>query len=542
MNYEQNNGMNNNYNNQNYNNDFNNGYNNYPYNNPNMINNNKQPLSYHIKRFLIGFLLILILIFLLLWLLPTKQDMQDAITDSLNPLYDRIFGENIETMKEVAIAYYTTDRLPKKEGDTKKLTLGEMLEMKLLLEIKDKNGEMCDTDDSYVEITKMEKEYKMKVNLSCGDEEDYIIVYLGCYDYCLNDICEKKEETKKAAKQSVIEKVTNNVKKVTTTVKEKVTKTYYCKVVNGKYYDANGKIVSKTAYKKSCEKPAPKVYYCKIVNGKYYDANGKVVSKSAYEKSCKKEEPKYKYLYEKTVTVHYDKEYSDWSPWSEDIEYDPNNNNINWGTHETSIYEKTDSKTITTKKRVNDLTKPVYKDVEIYIGSYTRWTCGNYDFFINSATNTTYYTTTGWVYKGIVTSSKILNTTNNVRYDLVSIDYGNCNNDTCSITPKYTYKKYTRSTTTTSNVSKTKSELEAKCTNVVKKEIPVYNIEKDFVEYEKKIVTDKKTVHYYHYKTRDITRQEETKTNTYTAWSYSKEDEKLIAQGYKYTGKYEKVN
>ena len=220
MNYEQNNGFNNNFNN-NDNNYNNNGYTNYGYNNPNMMNNNmgnmnnngKQPLSYHIKRFLIGFLLVAILIFILLWLFPTKQGIKDSLADSLAPLYDRIFAENIDTMKEVAIAYYTTDRLPKKEGDTEKLTLGEMLEMKLLLAIKDKNGDMCDPDDSYVEITKMDKEYKMKVNLSCGDEEDYIIVYLGCYDYCLNDVCEKKESTK-PKQQSIFQKVTNNIKKI----------------------------------------------------------------------------------------------------------------------------------------------------------------------------------------------------------------------------------------------------------------------------------------------------------------------------------------
>ena len=110
MNYEQNNGFNNNYNdNNNYNNYNNNGNLNYGYNNPNMMNNNmgnmnnngKQPLSYHIKRFLIGFLLIALLIFILLWLFPTKQGIKDSMAESLAPLYDRIFAENIDTMKEV---------------------------------------------------------------------------------------------------------------------------------------------------------------------------------------------------------------------------------------------------------------------------------------------------------------------------------------------------------------------------------------------------------------------------------------------------------
>ena len=548
MNYEQNNGFNNNYNdNNNYNNYNNNGNLNYGYNNPNMMNNNmgnmnnneKQPLSYHIKRFLIGFLLIALLIFILLWLFPTKQGIKDSMAESLAPLYDRIFAENIDTMKEVAIAYYTTDRLPKKEGDTKKLTLGEMLEMKLLLSIKDKNGEMCDPDDSYVEITKMNKEYKMKVNLSCGDEEDYIVVYLGCYNYCLNDICEKKEVTKsKPKQQSIFQKVTNNIKKI---IKPTPTKTqpakYYCAKVNGKYYNDKGKVVSKASYEKAC-KSKPAKYYCAVVNGKYYDNKGNSVSKSAYEKACNPQPTKYKYLYKKTVTT--ERQYSNWSNWSDDIEYDPNNNNINWGKHEFVWYEKNDSatKTLTTTKKVVDKSKPIYQTKKVLIGTYSRWACSGYDYFIDKTTSTTYQVTSGWRYVGTVTTSSIPANTNNVRYDWVDFDFSNCG-DICNSSHQYTFKKYVRSTSTTSKVSTSEESLRAVCNNVVKTEIPVYATVNEFLRYDKKLVTETETIYYYHKKTRKLISDE--KTNTYTAWSYSKNDEILINQGYKYTGIYEKV-
>lgn len=57
---------------------------------------------------------------------------------------------------------------------------------------------------------------------------------------------------------------------------------YYCKVVDGKYYDKDGKIVSEKEYKDSCD--GKKI--CVIENGKYYDREGKEVSKSEYEKLC----------------------------------------------------------------------------------------------------------------------------------------------------------------------------------------------------------------------------------------------------------------
>lgn len=539
MNYNQNNEFNNN-------NSYNNDYNNYGYN-QNTNNNNKEPLSYHIKRFLIGFLLVALLIFILLWLFPTKQGLKDSLTESLNPLYERIFQENIDTMKEVAIAYYTTDRLPSKEGETKKLTLGEMLEMKLLLAIKDKNGEMCSATESYVEITKMDKEYKMKVNLSCGNEEDYIVVYLGCYNYCLNDICEKKETTTKTTTKSgsssnnIIKKVTNNIKKVITTT---TTKKYYCAIVDGKYYNDKGKVVSKTAYEKAC-KSTTKTYYCAIVDGKYYDDKGNSVSKTAYEKACIEEEPVYKYQYQKTVTT--EKQYSNWSDWSDDIEYNPNNNNINWGKHELTWYEKHGSKTETEThkitKKVVDTTKPIYQEQKVLIGTYSRYACSGYDYFIDQTTSTTYQVTSGWTYVGKITTSSIPASTNNVKYELVDFDFTNCG-DICNSSHKYVFKKYVRSTSTTSKVSTSSSSLSAVCKSVVKIDIPVYATVNKFVAYDKKIVTETttttNTIYYYHYKTRKITQNEETKT--YTVWSDSKNDQTLINQGYKYTGVYQKIN
>ena len=636
MNYNPNNYNNqhNGYNNQNnYNNayNYNNGYNYNSYGpNQNMLNdqdnmnyNEKELVSYHIKRFLIGFLLLALLVFILLWLFPTKQGLKNTLSDSLNPLYERIFQENIDTMKEAAIAYYTTERLPENEGDTKKLTLGEMLEMKLLLAVKDKNGNMCDSTKSYVEVTKMEKEYKLKVNLSCGEEEDYILTYLGCYNYCLTDVCENKKvkEVREKARaevantnsnSNIINKVTKTIKKIVT-IKEKdpkpkppkyycavvngryydnkgniVTKSkyqkacgqtppkYYCAVVNGKYYDNKGNIVSKDKYKKACESTPPK-YYCAVINGKYYDDKGNVVSKEDYKKACEPTPPKYycaivndkyyddkgnevskeeyetacnppqtkyKYLYKKTV--HKEKEYSKWSEWSDDIEYNPDNNNINWGKHEFSWYEKARTKTdtITHKitKKVPDETKPMYQSQKLYVGTYSKYACAGYDYFIDEKTNTTYKATSGWSYVGKVTTNSIPASTNNVKYEFVDFDFTNCG-DICNINHQYTWKKYVRNTSTTSSTSTTESSLSAVCSKVEKIDIPVYATVNKFIGYDKKLVTETtketKKTYYYHYKTRKLTQKEETKV--YTQWSYNKHDEALIKEGYEYTGVYEEI-
>lgn len=163
--------------------------------------------SFSVRDLILQVLFVLLFIFILIWLFPTKNYMKNYIDkngstnesnyelDRLSVLYNQIFADNVEKMKDSAVGYFTTPRLPSKIGESKKLTLAEMYDLHLLLKLSDKDGKYCDTKKSYVEITKYEDEYRLKVNLSCGDEEDYIIVYLGCYNYCEDGVCEKQVST-----------------------------------------------------------------------------------------------------------------------------------------------------------------------------------------------------------------------------------------------------------------------------------------------------------------------------------------------------------
>lgn len=139
-----------------------------------------------IKDFISKLILIIIFILLLIWLVPWPN---------LDPLKDQIFNANLQTMKEAGISYFTTERLPEDIGDVETLTLGKMLDMHLLVPFTDRNGKACDVNDSYVSLEKQETEYLMKVNLKCSEEEDYILVHLGCYSYCTETLCEKRTGT-----------------------------------------------------------------------------------------------------------------------------------------------------------------------------------------------------------------------------------------------------------------------------------------------------------------------------------------------------------
>ena len=160
--------------------------------------------KYSIRNFLIKAVIAVVFIVLLIYLLPISKlggnsnnnnSNNNYNSQELNSLTAQIFAANINTMKEAAMKYYTIERLPQNVGDKKKLTLQEMLNMKLVLPLIDKEGKTCDLNASYVEIEKKDTEYQFKVNLKCGSQEDYIIVPVGCYDYCSNKgVCQKEIE------------------------------------------------------------------------------------------------------------------------------------------------------------------------------------------------------------------------------------------------------------------------------------------------------------------------------------------------------------
>lgn len=159
--------------------------------------------------FILKLILIIIFVLLLIKLVPWPN------MDSLNPLKDQIFNANLQTMKEAGITYFTTERLPVEVGDKTTLSLQKMLDMKLLVPFTDKDGNSCDVKASYVSLEKKETEYLMKVNLKCGEEENYILVHLGCYSYCTTDICEAKPNNTEKPKNPSTNKPTPTNKPTT---------------------------------------------------------------------------------------------------------------------------------------------------------------------------------------------------------------------------------------------------------------------------------------------------------------------------------------
>ena len=497
---------------------------------------NERKDSFNFKSFFLTLLLILLVVFLMLFIFPTKWDLKknhntgDGLQSTsdiqeLSILYDEIFANNVMRMKDAAIGYFTTDRLPKKVGESKKLTLQEMYDLHLVLKMKDKNGKACRVKKSYVEMTKLDNEYHLKVNLSCGDYDDYIIVYLGCYSYCSKGICEKKVEQSSTGKGKADVPSTN----------PKITTKYYCKIIDGKYYDAKGNVVSKSEYEKSCSTPK---YYCKVVNGKYYDKNGNIVSKENYEKSCttKKKMYEYKLTTSSTTTC------AAWSNWQKTAIR---------ATDTVKVETKTE-KEITgyTTKKVQIGTKKVTttKNVaEKYIAGYTTKlvATGTKKVWIGTTTQTTYTKVaagTVETYAGIGSGTSVPANTSTTTYKFLSTNKERscsyCNEETI-----YTYEIYKKETVYKTVESTVEVPVYKEVTVYEKKEVPVYasKVVPKTVTTEEPIYKDVQepiygNVTYYRSKTCKTT----PGTTTYK-WSYNYPDSELDSQGYKFTGNVKEV-
>ncbi len=266
------------------------------------------------RDFLLKLILIIIFVFLLVWLLPKFISPSTVVTkdgncggttngevcdnSGIKALTSQIFSDNLEKMKEAAINYYTDERLPKEVGESDTMTLSDMIGKHLITPLIDKNNKAVNVEKSYVKITKMDDEYILKVNIKDSEKEDYILVHLGCYNYCDSYLCEKQGKGSKVDVKGSSTPTANVPIKGSkggfpvAPVKPEVKR--YCEYYNGKYFGKYGQEVNRNTFNDECiVKPEPTVLKCTIKDGKYYDSTGIVVSRQEFEKQCMPEDKHY---------------------------------------------------------------------------------------------------------------------------------------------------------------------------------------------------------------------------------------------------------
>lgn len=433
-----------------------------------------------IRGVIVQILLMVMFIFILIAIFPTRSNLdklkQPQTVSSLEPLYDRIFNDNIIRMKDAAKDYYTTERLPKNVGDSVSMTLGDMLDKKIILPFTDRNGKSCDLEESYVKVTKEDQEYVMKVNLKCSDQENYLLVIMGCYEYCETGICEKTETD---VKTPVI-----RPSRPATIVKENTVRPIY----------NNNVTINNNVTCENCKPTDPKPEDPDKPNPKPEDPD--------------KPTPQYQCKYMKTTNGAYTP-WSSWSDWTESRQTTSILKQERYKTVTQQKYEKqvVGYKTITYK----DPNKPIYAPKQVLIGSRTHTECAEYGYVITStgsvSTNVSYG---AWTSAGLVKLYSTPTNTSTVRYTKVSVGTETCNN--CSASLYTIYKKEVRTVSKNSNTSTSENSV-YKCLRNTTQEIPVYGTQNAIVDYGTStrredvygVVPIERKITLYSYRTRSVT-------------------------------------
>lgn len=128
------------------------------------------------------------------------------------------FKNNINNMHSVAVEYFKGIDLPLNKGESKKITLEEMINQDLIISLNKDSSNTCDTKNSYSKITREKSKYTLETTLKCGKEKDTITKDFSLKD-CKNCNASKndKEEEKEEKKEDVKKDTTQNQTTNTTT-------------------------------------------------------------------------------------------------------------------------------------------------------------------------------------------------------------------------------------------------------------------------------------------------------------------------------------
>ena len=129
-------------------------------------------------------------------------------------LTQQTYISNITLMKEAGFEYFKGSNLPKEIGNSKRITLDEMIARNLIVEFLDEEGNACNAQNSYVEATKtLENEYEMSIYLSCDNKSDYIITSINnevvCTD-CVTTTPPSNEEDNNTNENNASNNTSNN--------------------------------------------------------------------------------------------------------------------------------------------------------------------------------------------------------------------------------------------------------------------------------------------------------------------------------------------
>ena len=175
---------------------------------------------------------------------------------------DKILEENLQKMREVAVEYFTDDKLPTEVNTTQMITLQEMIDNDLIDKLVDSDEKQCNQKQSFAEVTKKEEDYTLHVYLLCGGKEKSTTETFSLSNKVEEDSGKKDDDVSKKEEPKKEEQVDKNKGKKLYYEYAKVNYSYGPWIQGNKTGDGIETKTEAISYSK----------YCKTVNVKYYSA------------------------------------------------------------------------------------------------------------------------------------------------------------------------------------------------------------------------------------------------------------------------------
>ncbi len=139
-------------------------------------------------RFLIIVIIVVLIIYLMVKVIMPKLDSKKSTNSKTNS--SEIMEKNSNIIKSAVISYYDDKEIPLEE----KITVNQMINEGIITTLKEDKNNKLDHENSFIEITKTDSDYALKINLKTASNEKYYVVYFGAYEYCGDKkLCEKDD-------------------------------------------------------------------------------------------------------------------------------------------------------------------------------------------------------------------------------------------------------------------------------------------------------------------------------------------------------------
>lgn len=121
------------------------------------------------KSFFIKLALIIVVIILILKLLPLENK-------NVSKNFSTEFNNNMAALRESSSQYFTSNRMPK-VGESREVSLNDLISVGAVRSLSDKDGSVCDSENSYVKVSNKTTNHELEIHLICGKENDTVYVY-----------------------------------------------------------------------------------------------------------------------------------------------------------------------------------------------------------------------------------------------------------------------------------------------------------------------------------------------------------------------------